>query len=132
MSRTRSWGAGTAAVARALIDNASIPASGAAIARSVGVTQPRGSQILTALASSHAAQLHDDGWIGDTDALFDLYIERSRPHLIEPESYWYSTKPLTQQVAQFLAFASTQQCRFGVSADIGPDLLTPGGTRPSV
>lgn len=52
----RSWGAGTCAVVRLLIALEQ-PVTGVAIAREVGVTQPRVSQVLAQLSEKGLSQL---------------------------------------------------------------------------
>ena len=89
----RRWGAGTAAIARLLVATHK-PLTGVAIADFVGVSQPRASQVLTQFTTLGAVRATEDGYVGDADALLDLYERRSRPALAEPESYWYSTRPV--------------------------------------
>ena len=55
----------------------------------------------------------------------DLYQRRARPTLRESESYWYSTRPMSEQVATIVQRARTDHAAVAVSADLGPDLLTP-------
>lgn len=94
-SVARRWGAGTAAVVRLLVATDD-PLTGVTIASTVGVTQPRASQILKQLADHEAVTATPDGYVGARVKLLDLYAARARPHLVEPESYWYSTRPLTR------------------------------------
>jgi hypothetical protein len=120
----RRWGAGTAAVVRVLIASDD-PLTGVAIASTVGVTQPRASQILRQLAEHDAVTATPDGYVGEPAKLLDLYAARARPHLIEPESCWYSTRPLTEQVRRVSALAGDRKVSTAVSADLAPDLIAP-------
>jgi len=120
----RRWGAGTAAIARVLIA-ADQPLTGVAIAASVGVSQPRASQVLKQFNAARAVRSTDDGYVGDAEALLGLYQQRSRPTLREPESFWYSTRPMSEQVAKIVQRAKANHGSAAISADLGPDLLAP-------
>lgn len=120
----RRWGAGTAAIARVLVA-ADEPLTGVAIAAAVGVSQPRASQVLKQFGALHAVRATDDGYVGDATALLDLYQRRARPMLRESESYWYSTRPMSEQVATLVQQAHADHAVVAVSADLGPDLLAP-------
>lgn len=120
----RRWGAGTAAVVRLLIATDD-PLTGVTIGSTVGVTQPRASQILKQLADHGAVTATPDGYVGEQTKLLDLYAARARPHLVDPESYWYSTRPLTEQARRVLALASGHDVRVAFSADLAPDLIAP-------
>ena len=120
----RRWGAGTAAVVRLLIASDD-PLTGVTIATMVGVTQPRASQILRQLADHDAITATPDGYVGERTKLLYLYAARARPHLVEPESYWYSTRPLADQARRVLALASDHDVTVAFSADLAPDLIAP-------
>lgn len=120
----RRWGAGTASVVRLLVASEE-PLTGVAIASIVGVSQPRASQVLKQLADHHAVVATPDGYLGERGTLLDLYRARTRPHLVEPESYWYSTRPLAEQARRVRALASDQRTKIAFSADLAPDLLAP-------
>lgn len=120
----RRWGAGTAAVVRVLIASDD-PLTGVSLASVVGVTQPRVSQIIKQLADHDAVTATPDGYLGEPAKLLDLYAARTRPHLIEPESYWYSTRPLTEQARRALALARHREVNMAFSADLAPDLIAP-------
>ena len=115
----RRWGAGTAAVVRLLIASDD-PLTGVTIATMVGVTQPRASQILRQLADHDAITATPDGYVGERTKLLYLYAARARPHLVEPESYWYSTRPLADQARRVLALASDHDVTVAFSADPPP------------
>lgn len=121
---TRRWGAGTAAVVRLLVASDE-PFAGVAIASTVGVTQPRVSQILKQLADHGAVARTPGGYVGKPAKLLDLYADRTRPHLVQPESYWYSTRPLTEQARRVLAVAGDHEVGLAFSADLAPDLIAP-------
>lgn len=120
----RRWGAGTAAIARALIA-AKEPLTGVALAEAVGVSQPRASQVIRQLAEQTAVRATDDGYVGRSSKLLDLYDRRARPALVQAESYWYSTRPLSDQAARVLRLARATKTDVAFSADLGPDLLVP-------
>lgn len=120
----RRWGAGTAAVVRLLVAS-DLPITGVAIAAATGVTQPRASQILKQLTELDAVSATPDGYVGDPAKLLVLYRARTRPHLVEPESYWYSTRPLTEQASRIQALATDRGAPIAFSADLAPDLLAP-------
>ncbi len=120
----RRWGAGTSAVVRVLIAS-DHPLTGVSLASVVGVTQPRASQILKQLDQHDAVSATPDGYVGEPAKLLDLYAARARPHLIEPESYWYSTRPLTEHARRVLALARDRKVSIAFSADLAPDLIAP-------
>lgn len=120
----RRWGAGTAAVVRLLVASDD-PLTGVAIASTVGVTQPRVSQVLSALAEQRAVSATDGGYVGDSEKLLDLYSARARPHLVAPESYWYSTRPVMDQARRLLALTADSEVTIAFSADLAPDLVPP-------
>lgn len=120
----RRWGVGTAAIARLLIA-AERPLTGVAIAQEVGVSQPRASQVLNRFRGWDAVQATEDGFVGDPAILMGLYERRSRPTLTEPESYWYSTRPLREQAANLVRRAHHEDGSIAFSADLGPDVLAP-------
>lgn len=120
----RSWGAGTAAIARLLVA-AEAPLTGVAIAEAAGVSQPRASQVLKQLAERDAVRATAHGYVGRPARLLDLYRRRARPLLRQPESYWYSARPAAAQAQRVVKFAATQEAPVAVSADLGPDLLVP-------
>lgn len=120
----RRWGAGTAAVVRLLVAS-DLHLTGVAIASIVGVSQPRASQVLRQLAEHHAVVATPDGYRGEREALLDLYRTRARPHLVEPESYWYSTRPILEQARSVHSLATDDGTRVAFSADLAPDLVAP-------
>lgn len=120
----RSWGAGTAAIARLLIGSDQ-PMTGVAIATAVGVTQPRASQVLKQFANRDAVRSTDAGYVGNRRRLFDLYRTRARPVLVQPETYWYSTRTAADQVNRVVDKAARDRTAIAASADFAPDLLVP-------
>jgi hypothetical protein len=120
----RRWGAGTAAIVRLLVASDD-PLTGVAIASAVGVTQPRASQVLKQLTAQEAVTATADGYLGDREKLLDLYRVRARPHLIELETCWYSTRPLVQQARRLLAAAADNEVTVAFSADLAGDLVAP-------
>lgn len=120
----RRWGAGTAAIARLLVA-ADAPLTGVAIAESVGVSQPRASQVLKQLAAHDAVRATKSGYVGRPARLLDLYRRRARPQLVQPESYWYSTRAPAEQAHRIVDVATTRRTPIAFSADLAPDLLVP-------
>ena len=119
----RRWGAGTAAIARALI-GADEPLTGMALAEIAGVSQPRASQVLKQFGAVGAVEATTSGYVADRSALLDLYWRRSRPTLYRT-SHWYSTRPLAEQAEAIVQSARAEHVRVAFSADLGPDLLVP-------
>jgi hypothetical protein len=121
---TRKWGSGTAAIVRLLIA-ADTPATQVAIAQTVGVSQPRASQVLQQLAAANAVKVTASGYRGKRARLLDLYAQRARPHLVESETFWYSTRPLVDQAHRIADSARRAHVKVAFSADLAPDLLVP-------
>lgn len=121
---TRKWGSGTAAIVRLLIA-ADGPLTQVAIAGAIGVTQPRASQVLKQLATANAVTASVDGYRGKPARLLDLYAQKARPHLLGPETFWYSTRELIDQARRIAKEARRHGLTIAVSADLGPDLLVP-------
>lgn len=120
----RRWGAGTAAIARLLIAT-DAPLTGVAIAEAVGVSQPRASQVLKQLAETDAIRSTTSGYLGRPVRLLDLYRRRARPHVVQPDSYWYSTRSQTEQARRIVGLAADRRAGIAFSADLAPDLLVP-------
>jgi hypothetical protein len=120
----RRWGAGTSAIARYLVA-AEAPISGKALACAIGVSQPRASQVLKQLSALEAVRATPKGYVGRRSRLFELYEQRARPILVEPESYWYSTAPLPEQADRVRRGAEVAGSAIAFSADLAPDLLVP-------
>jgi hypothetical protein len=120
----RRWGAGTAAIARLLV-SADAPLTGVAIADAVGVSQPRASQVLKQLAEQQAVRATEHGYVGRPARLLDLYSRRSRPLLVQPETYWYSTRPMADQARRVVDTLHKQRAPIAFSADLAPDLIVP-------
>jgi hypothetical protein len=120
----RRWGAGTAAIARLLIA-ADAPLTGVAIAGAVSVSQPRASQVLKQLAEQQAVRTTEHGYVGRPARLLDLYHHRARPSLLQPETYWYSTRPMTDEAHRIVEGSRDAAAAIAFSADLAPDLLVP-------
>lgn len=124
-SPSRSWGSGTAAIARLLVA-ARDPMTQVAIAEATGVTQPRASQVLKQLAEHDVVLSGPEGYVATKRArLLELYLKRSRPALTRPEVPWYGTSALYDQVRAVVRLAQDQGRSVAISADVGPDLLVP-------
>ncbi len=120
----RKWGPGTAAIARALIA-ARIPMTQVALAKAVGVSQPRASQVLKHFLDAQAVSVSPGGYRGRPARLLELYRDRARPHLAAPETFWFSTRPLVDQAHRITDIARGEAIAVAFSADLGPDLLAP-------
>jgi len=120
----RKWGPGTAAIARALIA-AKAPMTQVALARAVGVSQPRASQVLKHFLDAQAVSASPGGYRGRPARLLELYRDRARPHLAAPETFWFSTRPLVDQAHRITDVAREAEVAVAFSADLGPDLLAP-------
>lgn len=120
----RKWGDGTAAIVRLLIA-ADAPLTQVKIVDTVGVTQPRASQVLKQLIATDAVSVSVSGYCGKRARLLDLYGRRARPHLVAPEASWYSTRPLIDQAHRIVDTARRARVEIAFSADLGPDLLVP-------
>lgn len=120
----RRWGGGTAAIVRLLI-GAEQPLTQVAIAEAVGVSQPRASQVVRTLGEVGAVSTSARGYRGRRARLLDLYVKRSRPHLVEPETFWFSLRPMIEQAQAIARAADVVAATIAVSADLGPDLLVP-------
>lgn len=123
-SAVRRWGAGTAAIARLLIA-ADAPLTGVAIADAVGVSQPRASQVLKQLAEQQAIRATEHGYMGRQARLLDLYSRRARPSLVQPETYWHSTRPMAEQARRIVETSHKPRAPIAFSADLAPDLIVP-------
>jgi len=104
---------------------AEAPLTQVAIAAAVGVSQPRASQVIKQLTELDAVRATPTGFVGRRARLLDLYLDRSRPATVEPETYWYSTRSLLDQARRIVDAASRVQAQVAFSADLGPDLLVP-------
>jgi hypothetical protein len=120
----RRWGTGTAAIVRLLIA-AEQPLTQVAIAEAIGFSQPRASQVVRSLAEASAVTVSARGYRGRRARLLDLYAVRSRPHLGEPEVFWFSLMPMIDQARAIARAAETVGTTIAVSADLGPDLVVP-------
>jgi hypothetical protein len=123
-SPTRRWGPGSAGIVRLLIASED-PLTQVAMASAVGVSQPRASQVIKQLTELGAVRATPAGFVGHRARLLDLYRDRARPSTVEPDTYWYSTRPLLEQAHRIVDAASNEQARAAFSADLGPDLLVP-------
>ncbi len=121
---TRRWGPGSAGIVRLLIASED-PLTQVAMAAAVGVSQPRASQVIKQLTELDAVRATPAGFVGRRARLLDLYLDRSRPSTVEPESYWYSTRSLLEQAHRTVDAAADEQAQVAFSADLGPDLLVP-------
>lgn len=121
---TRRWGPGSASIVRLLIASKD-PLTQVAMASEVGVSQPRASQVIKQLTELGAVRATPAGFVGRRARLLDLYLDRTRPATVEPDSYWYSTRSLLEQAHHIVDEAARERIQVAFSADLGPDLLVP-------
>ena len=57
--------------------------------------------------------------------LEDLDALRTKVHLVESESYWYSTRPLMDQARRLQTVTAGHAIDLALSADLAPDHTTP-------
>lgn len=120
----RRWGPGSASIVRLLVASEE-PLTQVAMAAAVGVSQPRASQVMKQLTELDAVRATPAGFVGRRARLLDLYLSRSRPSTVEPDSYWYSTRPIVEQAGRIIEAAAREQAQVAFSADLAPDLLAP-------
>ena len=120
----RRWGPGTASIVRLLVASEA-PATQVALAAAVGVSQPRVSQVIKQLTELDAVRATPGGFVGRRARLLDLYLDRSRPATVEPDSFWYSTRSIPEQARRIVEAAAREHAQVAFSADLGPDLLVP-------
>jgi hypothetical protein len=96
-----------------------------ALARAVGVSQPRASQVLKHFTDAEAVSASARGYRGRPARLLELYRNRARPHLVAAETFWYSTRPLIEQAHRITDIAREAEVALAFSADLAPDLLAP-------
>lgn len=123
-AEARRWGAGTASIIRLLIA-ADAPLTQRVIAAATAVSQPRVSQVMGLLSSLDGVRATARGYVGRRSRLLDLYAARTKPALAQPERYFYSTRPLREQVRRIARVAREKRKAVAFSADLGPDLLVP-------
>lgn len=124
LGEARRWGAGTAVIIRLLIA-ADSPLTQLGIAAAASVSQPRVSQVVGLLSSLEGVRTTPRGYVGRRSRLFDLYAARTKPALVAPERYFYSTRPLRDQARVIVKASLRRRMTVAFSADLGPDLLVP-------
>ena len=134
--RTLPQGSGSLAVVRALIsfrDDEDEEPGASTLAAQAGVTQPRASQILAGLAELGLVEKTERRrWRPDRPALLDRFLTEYKGPGGSNEYGYSLDSPLEVGVA-FSRLAARQRRgvrrpRLAVSADVGPDLLTPWRT----
>jgi hypothetical protein len=81
--------------------------------------------VLKHLTDAQAVSASPRGYRGRPARLLELYRDRARPHLVVPETFWYSTRPLIDQAHPITDIACAAHVTVAFSADLGPDLLVP-------
>ena len=89
-----------------------------------GVSQPRASQVLANLASSSLVERIPEGWRADREALLDAFLAQYRGPG-GTEFPLYSLDAPTEAAARIVEKLEPTQSKIAVSADVGPDLISP-------
>lgn len=88
------------------------------------VSQPRASQVLSALASSGLVERVAEGWRADREALLDAFVSQYRgPRGTEVPLY--SLDPPSDTATRIIESLEPTNTKVAVSADVGPDLIAP-------
>jgi hypothetical protein len=88
------------------------------------VSQPRASQVLASLASADLVERVPDGWRANREDLLDAFLNQYRgPGGAEVPLY--SLDAPAETAARIVERAEVTQARIAVSADVGPDLISP-------
>lgn len=124
-TQARRWGSATSALVRRLVTVAQ-PVNQVALARELGVSQPRISQILRLLAK-HGIDVDLLGDPQQRRRLVDLYVHHHRPDNVA-EALFYGLDAPYEQVRQVVDDARRARVRIAVSADLAPDLVAPWRT----
>ncbi len=121
-TQARRWGSATSALVRRLATVAE-PVNQGALARELGVSQPRISQIIRLLtkAGVNVNQLDDPT---QRRRLVDLYVRHHRQDT-ESDTPYYGLDTPYEQVHQLVYEARRAAVRVTVSADLAPDLVAP-------
>lgn len=126
-------GSGSLAIIRALIGfplGTNEEPGATALAKQVGVSQPRASQVLHKLLELDLVTRTPRGrWLPDREALLDRFLSEYRGPG-GSERYLYSLDPPNEVVAR-AAKQTDDERALAVSADVGPDLLL-AWRRPSL
>jgi hypothetical protein len=120
--KTRRWGEATSRAVR-LLAVRTVPTLQVDLARELGITQPRVSQIGRLLATEGVrfADVHE----ADQRArLVHLYALHHAPAVVT-ETLWYDIGPSHEQVARAVAYLVEAGALAVVSADAAPDFVAP-------
>jgi len=120
--KTRRWGEATSRAVR-LLAVRTVPTLQVDLARELGITQPRVSQIGRLLATQGVrfADVHE----ADQRAwLVHLYALHHAPAVVT-ETLWYDIDPSHEQVARAVAYLVEAGAVAVVSADAAPDFVAP-------
>ena len=120
--KTRRWGEATSRAVR-LLAVRTVPTLQVDLARELGITQPRVSQIGRLLATEGVrfADVHD---AGQRARLVLLYALHHAPAVVT-ETLWYDIDPSHEQVARAVAYLVEAGAVAVVSADAAPDFVAP-------
>ena len=120
--KTRRWGEATSRAVR-LLALRTVPTLQVDLAKELGITQPRVSQIGRLLATEGVrfADVHD---AGQRARLVLLYALHHAPAVVT-ETLWYDIDPSHEQVARAVAYLVEAGAVAVVSADAAPDFVAP-------
>lgn len=88
------------------------------------VSQPRASQVLSALASNGLVERVAEGWRANREALLDAFVSQYKGPG-GAEFHFYSLDPPSDTAARIVQRLASTASKVAVSADVGPDLITP-------
>jgi len=120
--KTRRWGEATSRAVR-LLAVRTVPTLQVDLARELGVTQPRVSQIGRLLATEDVrfADVHE----ADQRARLVLLYALHHAPAVVTETLWYDIDPSHEQVARAVAYLVEAGAVAVVSADAAPDFVAP-------
>jgi hypothetical protein len=120
--KTRRWGEATSRAVR-LLAVRTVPTLQVDLARELGITQPRVSQIGRLLATEDVrfADVHE----ADQRARLVLLYALHHAPAVVTETLWYDIDPSHEQVARAVAYLVEAGAVAVVSADAAPDFVAP-------
>ncbi len=120
--RTRRWGEATSRAVR-LLAVRTVPTLQVDLAKELGITQPRVSQI-GRLLTDEGIRFADVHEADQRAQLVDLYVVHHTPATIN-ETLWYDINPSHEQVARAVEHLVDLGATAVVSADAAPDFVAP-------
>jgi DNA-binding transcriptional ArsR family regulator len=119
-------GPGALAIIRFLINESSPnqPFGPSELANIGGVSQPRATQVLQRLRDAGLVSGGGRDWLAEKEALLEAFLEQYQGPG-GPESLFYSLDPPLEVAQNLVRWAETQRATLAISADVGPDLISP-------